>query len=148
MPQTCKACKHPQRKAIDAALAARESLRRIAGRFAISDTSLCRHKAHVSVSIVKAGERREERSGDRLLARLDQLDEETWQLVQTMKQERDFRGAIVGAREVRGCIETRASLLAQAVKVQAVTEPPSIEVKVIDISAEPATPATPQSLTE
>jgi hypothetical protein len=101
------------------ALASGTAIRGISRTFRVSEDTRSRHNAQVSVSIVKAVERRDERRGDNLLTRLDKLDEEAWQLFQTMKQEGDHRGAIVGAREYRGCIETRASLLAQAMKLRA-----------------------------
>ena len=119
-------------------------MRNIASRYGMSEAAVCRHKRHVAVSIAKAVERRGERSGDKILARLDELDEETWQLMQTMKQEGDLRGAIVGAREVRGCIETRAGLMVHEAKVQALNDPGAITCIVVDLAGE--NPATPKSL--
>ncbi|MGB7496675.1 MAG: hypothetical protein WBW05_19925 [Candidatus Acidiferrum sp.] len=47
MPRTCLACSHPDRAAIDKALAAGEPLRNIAKRVSISHAALFRHKSHV-----------------------------------------------------------------------------------------------------
>jgi len=46
-----------ERDAIDKALVAREPLRNIAKRFAISATSLYRHKSHVAGAIARAQDR-------------------------------------------------------------------------------------------
>ena len=46
MAMTCKACRHPQRKAIDEALLGPESLPSIAARFGIAARSLARHKSN------------------------------------------------------------------------------------------------------
>jgi transposase len=143
MPQTCKACKHPQRAAIDAALARGESLRDIAGRFGISDTSICRHKAHNSASIVKASERREERFGMNLADELLRINRKAWELLAKMEADGDHRGSVVALREVRECVATQDEMLSRAMKLQVATEPPQIEVVVRDIS-QPAIPRLPQ----
>jgi hypothetical protein len=138
MPQTCKACKHPNRRAIDAALASGESLRSIAGRFAISDTSLCRHKEHNSASIVKAAERREERLGDNLLDEIRRMNRKAWELLGKAEAEGDFRGAIVALREARECVESQDAMLARAIKAEALTSPPEIRIEIVEVGARPS----------
>jgi hypothetical protein len=56
LPRTCTICSHPERAEIDKALvAAEESLRTIADRWAISKTALIRHKAdHLPQRLVAA----------------------------------------------------------------------------------------------
>jgi hypothetical protein len=51
MPRTCLACAHPDRAAIDKALADGEPLRTIAKRVSISHAALFRHKSHVKEAI-------------------------------------------------------------------------------------------------
>jgi len=48
MPRSCSICQHPQREAIDQALAAKEPYRQLTGRFGTSPAALHRHQAHVS----------------------------------------------------------------------------------------------------
>jgi hypothetical protein len=148
MPQTCRACKSAHRKEIDAALAAGESLRSIEKRFGISNAAIYRHKTHVAVSLSKAIERREEHLGVNSEREVSRIYRNTWEIEAEMKARGDHRGRIVAMHQALECAARLNEMLSRAVKVQAITEPPSIEVKVIDISAEPATPATPQSLTE
>lgn len=138
MSQTCKACKHPQRKAIDASLAAGESFRNIEKRFAISAAALFRHKAHASAQIVKASERREERFGQKLVDELLRINRKAWELLAKMEVEGDHRGSVVALREVRECVATQDEMLSRAMKLKTVAEPPSIEVRIIDIGSEPA----------
>lgn len=148
MPQTCKCCKSAQRKAIDAALATGESLRNIASRYGMSEAAVCRHKAHTSVSIVKAAERREERFGANLVDELLRINRKAWELLAKMEAEGDHRGSVVALREVRECIATQDEIVSRAVKIQAATDPGSITVTIHDLSAEPAIPGTPRSLTQ
>ena len=67
MPRTCLACASPERREIDKALATGESFRRIASRVSISEASLRRHKSHVTETICKVQEKREEKLGESLL---------------------------------------------------------------------------------
>ena len=148
MPQTCKACKHPQRREIDAALAAGESMRNIASRYGMSEAAVCRHKSHTSTQIVKAAERREDRLGDNLVDELLRINRKAWELLAKMEAEGDHRGSVVALREVRECVSTQDEMLSRAVKIQAVTDPGSIEIRIIQVGSEPqpATPGTPRSL--
>src|SRR2546428_664553 len=51
MPRPCSLCQHPEREAIDQALAVKEPYRIIAERFGTSPAALHRHQAHVSGAI-------------------------------------------------------------------------------------------------
>ena len=117
MPRTCVACSHPERAAIDNALAAGQPFRDIAGRFSLSRSGLHRHKDHVAQAIVKAGERREERLGDNLLDEMRRVQRKAWELLAKTESEGDHRGAIVALREVRECLETLGAMLARQVSV-------------------------------
>lgn len=142
MPQTCKACKHPQRKAIDAALAAQESFRNIGKRFAISTAALFRHKTHNSVSIVRASERREMRIGESVLDEVERLKLKVCRMLEMAESDRIGFTALT--RELRQTLGAIFEIQNQAVKVQALNEPPTIEVVVRDLSAEPGSPRLPQ----
>lgn len=147
MPLKCSICFHERRKEIDAALVAGTSLRTIAARFGPSKTSLIRHKMHASQSVVRASERREERFGANLVDELLRINRKAWELLAKMEAEGDHRGSVVALREVRECVATQDEILSRAMKVQAVTDPPAIQITVIDLSApEPAAPGTPRSL--
>ena len=43
MPQLCKICRHPERQAIEAALAESTTLRDVAARFGVSKDAAARH---------------------------------------------------------------------------------------------------------
>ena len=114
MPRTCLACANPNRTAIDKALVGGEPLRNIAQRVSISPAALLRHKAHAAQAIVKASERREERLGDNLLDEMRRMNRKAWDLLGKAELEGDYRGAIVGLREARECIEAQDKMLARA----------------------------------
>ena len=96
---------------------------------------------------MKAADRREERVGENLLADAHRARAESWGLMETMKREGDFGGAVAAVRTALECISVQDEVVSRAIKVQAVTDPPAIQITVIDISApEPAAPGTPRSL--
>jgi len=104
MPRTCLACSSSEREAIDKALVAGEPLRNIAKRVSISYPALFRHKSHVAGTIAKAQERREEKLGDGIFDEIRRLQCKALELLGKMESERNYRGAIVAAREVRECL--------------------------------------------
>jgi len=114
MPRTCLACSNPNRTAIDRAIASGKSLRDIAAHVSISASALARHKSHAAQSIVKASERREERLGDSLLDEMRRMNRKAWDLLGKAESEGDYRGAIVGLREARECIEAQDKMLSRA----------------------------------
>jgi hypothetical protein len=114
MPRTCLACSSSEREAIDKALVAGESLRNIAKRVSISPAGLLRHKSHVAGAIVKAQERREEKLGDTIFDEMRRVLAKAWELSGKAESEGDHRGAIVGLREVRECLESLNRLVEKA----------------------------------
>jgi len=114
MPRTCLACSNPNRTAIDKAIASGQPLRDIAAHVAISSSALARHKTHAAKAIVKASERREERLGDNLLDEMRRMNRKAWDLLGKAESEGDYRGAIVGLREARECIEAQDKMLSRA----------------------------------
>lgn len=114
MARKCLGCANSKRAAIDKAIASRTPLRDIAARVSISPSALARHKVHAAQAIVKASERREERLGDNLLDQLRRMNQKAWDLLGKAESEGDYRGAIVGLREARECIEAQDKMLARA----------------------------------
>jgi len=112
MPRTCTVCTHPQREVIDQALIDGEPLRAIAGRFGTSRTALQRHKgAHLPAALVKAHEVQEVARGDDLLARLRELHDKAQSLLAKAEVAGDFRTALQGIAQVRGCLELAARVM-------------------------------------
>jgi hypothetical protein len=111
------ACSSHEREAIDKALVAgvsEESYRSIAARVSLSPSGLLRHKNHVTSAIVKAAERQEEEHGVNLLAEAERVRRKAWELLGKLEAERDYRGAIVAVREIRGCLETLGEMVTKA----------------------------------
>jgi len=63
----------PERLKIDKALVSGTPLRTIANQWGFSKTSLIRHKSHVSLTIERTQERREEKLGDNLYDGVNEL---------------------------------------------------------------------------
>lgn len=114
MPRICLACASPNREAIDKALANGTPLRHIEGQWDISRSALDRHKRHVATAILKAQEQREEHSGNSSLEEMQRVHRKAWQLTTKAEKAGDIRGAIVGVREVRECVESTEALLQKA----------------------------------
>jgi len=75
---------------------------------------LLRHKSHVTGTIVKAQERREENLGDTIFDEIRRLQGKALELLGKMESEGDYRDAIVAAREVRECLVSLNGLLTKA----------------------------------
>jgi hypothetical protein len=113
MPRTCRACAHPNRKAIDAALATGELLRKLSEKYRISISALHRHKTHAGQAIVKVAEKRQESIGEWIMSRLQNLYERAEKISKEAELSGDGRLALAGMKEVR---ETLAGVFTVASK--------------------------------
>ncbi len=107
MPRVCSVCTHPQRPEIDRALVDGATFRNIAERFGTSPTALTRHKKeHVPGHVAKAREAKQVADADDLLQQLKALRTKAISILQKAEGAGDYRTALAGIREARGCIET------------------------------------------
>ena len=114
MPRTCTICRHPERDGIERALLAGEPLRNIAERFRLSATALHRHKRdHLPATLAKAREVEEVARADDLLAQVQGLQTKALELLRRAEAGGDYRTALQGVREARGCLELLAELTQQ-----------------------------------
>jgi hypothetical protein len=63
---------------------------------------------------VKAQERREEKLGEGIFDEMRRVLQKLWELSGKAESEGDHRGAIVGLREVRECLQSLNNLVAKA----------------------------------
>ena len=114
MPRVCTVCGHPERAALESALVAGEPTRRIAARFAVSDTALRRHKSdHVAQALAKAQAAAEIVRAEDLLGQVRALERKAETLLARAEHEGDLRTALLGVREARSCLELLAKLLGE-----------------------------------
>jgi hypothetical protein len=110
MGRVCTICTHPERDAIDKALAAHESFRGISRKFfgsAIAEDALSRHKAeHLPTTLSKAQEVKAVAQADDLLAQLKGLRNKAVAILLKAEQAGDLRTALLAIREARACLET------------------------------------------
>lgn len=112
MSMTCTVCRHPERAAIEQALIAGDAIRDVARQFALSKDAVMRHKAgHLPVKLVKAQDAKEASQADDLLKEVRLLRGKAVALLLKAEQEGDYRTALQGIREARGCLELLAKLL-------------------------------------
>ena len=110
MPQLCSICNHPRRQAIDKAIIARQSNRRIATQHGLSEAAVRRHKkgGHLPGKLIKAAETRDRRDAERLLNLMDELLTDAKGVIKAAKKSKDHRTLLMGIREGR---ETASRLL-------------------------------------
>ncbi len=107
MPRVCSICTHSQRSEIERALVSGEAYRHIASRFDTSTAALQRHKAdHLPGHVAKAQEAAQVADADDLLQQLKALRNRAIRILQKAETAGDYRTALAGIREARGCIET------------------------------------------
>jgi hypothetical protein len=107
MPPKCSICIHDQKQEINRALIAGEPFRIIAERFGTSATALHRHKGeHLPKTLTQAKEVQNVADADDLLAQLRALRNRAISILQKAEAAGDFRTALAGIREARGCVET------------------------------------------
>ncbi len=114
MPRTCTACSHPERKDIDGALVAGETLRDIARQYRVGKDVVARHKeAHLPGLLIKAREIEEVADADTLLSRLRDLNRETSAILKEArtKGSKDNDLALKAIARVEKQIELEARLL-------------------------------------
>jgi hypothetical protein len=107
MPRVCTICSHAQRSEIDRSLVDGATYRTIADRFGLSETALKRHKAeHLPAKVAKAQEAAEVADADDLLQQMKALRNRAIRILQKAESAGDYRTALMGIREARGCVET------------------------------------------
>jgi len=114
VPRACSVCTHPERAAIDAALAEEEPYRHIAARFGASATALRRHKAdHLPAGLTLAHEAADAAQADDLLAQLRDLQARTLRILATAEAAGDLRTALGAIGQARSNLELLAKLLGE-----------------------------------
>lgn len=113
MPRACTICTHPERPAIDRALAEQATLRVIARRFAVSEDALQRHKSEHIPAALSLAKEAESVAADDLLAQVIMLQAKTLRILETAEASGTMNVALGAVREARGNIELLAKLTHQ-----------------------------------
>lgn len=105
--QKCSICLHPNVQEINELLIKNTPLRNIAERCSASTTALHRHfhAGHIPASIAKAAEAKEIAKGDDLLQYVKGLLEKSVRILDQAEASGDWKNALSGIREARGCLE-------------------------------------------
>jgi hypothetical protein len=132
-------CTHPKRKSIDAALVAGDSATAIAAKFRVTDDSVTRHKAsHLPAAMIKAKEAKEVTQADDLLAQARKVQNKATSLLLKAEAQGDFKTALAGCREVRGCIELLGKLMGEldeSPTVNIVINPQWLNIRAVIVAA-------------
>ncbi len=112
MPRACTICAHPERHAIDQALAESTPNRRIAAQYVgVTENALRRHKAkHLPVVVAKAVEAADIMRAGSLLDQLRALQTRAIGILDQAERSSELPAAIASIREVRSIIELLAKM--------------------------------------
>jgi len=111
MPRRCTICAHPERAAIDQALVRRSPYRDIALRFHVTAMAAFRHREdHLPAALAQAEDAAATVAATDLLAELRALRAKAVSLLLAAERQGDYRTALAGIREARGCLELLAEL--------------------------------------
>lgn len=114
MPRVCTICVHPTRAVIDRDLLAGVPIRDVAGRHELAKSAVARHKAdHIPAALAKAHDAAAVADADDLLRQAGALRSKAISLLIAAEKAGDFRTALAGVREARGCLELLARLLGE-----------------------------------
>ncbi len=135
MSRICTVCAHPERRVIDQALVDGASLRGIAGRYGLTDSSVARHKAeHLPQAMAKAQDAAEVAHGDDLLAEVRSLQARALSILDAAEALGDLKTALAAIRETRGTLELLAKLtgdLQQEGTVNIIVNPQWISIRAV-----------------
>jgi hypothetical protein len=114
VPRVCTVCSHPDVAGIDQALVAGGVNRRIAAQYGLTEASVRRHKEeHVPAKIAKAKKAQTVADADDLLHQAGALRTKAMSLLLKAEAAGDYRTALAGIREARGCLELLARLMGE-----------------------------------
>src|SRR5687768_3008700 len=95
MPRVCTVCTHPDRRAIDVALARGEPNRRIATQLHLTEASVRRHAAaHLPATLVQAQAATETAHGINVVAQLKTINSVTLAILKEARDQRDAETAL------------------------------------------------------
>ena len=113
MTAICKVCGHADLASINQALVEGVSIRDIAGQYALSKSSVARHKANcIPASLVKAREASQVAQADDLLSQIRDLQQKTLSILDRSTG-KDDRLALSAIREARSNIDLLGRLLGE-----------------------------------
>jgi hypothetical protein len=139
MPRTCTICQHPQRRAIDCALASGASHRELSAKYRVSEDSVTRHaNGHLPRILAKAAEAAAVSHADSLLEQVQGLQDRAMGILQTAEEAGDLRMALSAIREARGCLELLAKLsgeLQQEGAINLIVSPQWVQIRTVLLQA-------------
>jgi hypothetical protein len=145
MARTCTVCVHPEREAINQALISGEAALSVAARYftvggkPLGRMAVQRHKEnHIPETMAKAKEAQEVAHGADLLQNVRKLQNKAIQLLLKAEADGDYRTALAGIREARGCLELLAKLvgeLSDAPTVNITISPQWVELRTVIVQA-------------
>jgi len=114
MPRTCKVCSHVERTEIDLALVNGQSYRDIEKRFAVSRSSLLRHRKNdISKSLVLAKQADDQVEATSLFGRMKEINQETLEILLEARNTENHVICLKAIARVESQIELEARLLGQ-----------------------------------
>lgn len=102
----CSVCRHPEKAAIDSALARGTPYRRVAQQVrGLSPAAIDRHRRHLPATLVHARNAEAITESTSLLARIETLLRESEEIAKAAKRRKEWPAATAALREARSCLE-------------------------------------------
>ena len=111
MPRRCTVCDHTERHAIDESLVSGAPYRSVAKRFALSESSVYRHKIdHLPTHLLRARKVEETTRADDLLEQVRNLQTHALNILDRAEKAGDLRTALAAISQARGNLELLGKL--------------------------------------
>lgn len=142
MPQSCTACTHPDRHAIDVAIVAGIPNRRVAAQFGLTEAAVRRHRvSHLPAQMARARDAAELANANDLVAQVPALQARALAILDAADAAGDHRTALSAMREARGALQLVAQLTGELrERVEIVDD---TRAYVAEWGSSPTLPATP-----
>ena len=112
MPRTCTICTHPERSAIEAAIAQNSSYRVISRQFSIGHDSVQRHAtAHIEMAIKESQAAKEEAAALDVVKQLKAINNTTLAILKEARTDKKPMTALAAIDRIHKQLELQAKLL-------------------------------------
>ncbi len=139
MPRSCTVCEHPERGALDKALAAGASNRSVASLYDVSEAAVRRHKGnHLPARVAKAQEEEDVREALDVVKQLKVINAASLNILEEAREQGKPSTALQAVDRIHKQIELQAKLLGELddrPQVNVLVSPEWLELRTVVVAA-------------
>lgn len=136
----CPICRHPDRLRIDREIISGAPLTTIAASLHIDRKQIYRHQAHAAQALTVLAQDRDSGVATTLIGEMRDVQRRAWDLLNTMSDEGDHRGAVLAIRECREVLESIDGMLTRAAEALNTN---GMTIQVVDVASDGYCPECP-----